>query len=237
VKDSENRIFPSVFSLAEDLEGTVWAGTDQGPLLYYDPGRIFDENIRAFRVKIPRNDGTGLADYLLGNETITSIAVDGGNRKWLATSGSGVFLVSPDGSSLLKHFTRSNSPLLSDSLTAVAVDNRSGEVWFGTSEGVVSLRGESTAGTSDYKKVYAFPNPVREDFHGNVTITGLLRDTRIKITDISGNLVSETVSEGGQASWDLATYNGRRAATGVYLIFGASPDGSVSFVTKILVIR
>ncbi len=237
VRDSENRLFPSLFSLAEDLDGTIWIGTDQGPVIYHDPVRIFEDDPGAARIKIPRDDGTGLADYLLGTEIITSIAVDGGNRKWLATAGSGAYLISGDGTALLKHYTRSNSPLLSDSLTSVAVDQKSGEVWFGTSRGVVSLRGEATSGADRFTQVYAFPNPVREDFHGNVTITGLIRNTRIKITDISGNLVGETVSEGGQASWDLKGYNGQRVSTGVYIIFGSSSDGSSSFVTKILVVR
>lgn len=236
-KDPEDRIFSSVFSIAEDLDGVIWIGTDQGPLLYYDAGKIFDDDPRAFRIRIPRNDGTGLADYLLGTETITSIAVDGGNRKWLGTSGSGAYLVSGEGSELIRHFTKTNSPLLSDSIATLAVDQRSGEVWFGTSEGVISFRGEATAGAESFDNVYAFPNPVRESFSGNVTITGVTRDSQIKITDISGNLVNEMRSEGGQASWDLTTYNGRRVTTGVYLIFGASSDGRQSFVTKILVIR
>jgi hypothetical protein len=237
VKDTENKIFSSVFSVAEDLDGTIWVGTDHGPLIYYDQESIFDDDARAFRIKIPRNDGTGLADYMLGTETITSIAIDGGNRKWLGTSGSGAYLLSPDGTKQIRNYKKENSPILSDSIITVALDNTSGEIWFGTSEGVVSVRGEATAGASEFVNVYSFPNPVREDFKGNVTITGLMRDSHIKITDISGNLVYETTSEGGQASWDLTTYNGRRVTTGVYLVFCASSDGTQAIVTKMLVIR
>jgi hypothetical protein len=113
----------------------------------------------------------------------------------------------------------------------------SGDVWFATSKGVISVRGDATAGKESFENVYAFPNPVRWDFTDNVTITGLMKDTQIKITDISGNLVYETVSDGGQASWDLTTYNGRRVATGVYIVFCSSSDGSESDVTKILVIN
>lgn len=235
VRDTEGNFF-SVFSLTEDLDGNIWVGTDKGPLVYFNPGKIFDKDLTAHRIKIPRDDGSGLADYLLGTETITSIAVDGDNRKWIGTSGSGAYLLSSDGSKVLKAYNRSNSPMFSDSIAAVAVDNRSGEVWFGTSGGTLSIRESATSGGEKFSGVYSFPNPVRDDFTGNVTITGLLRDTNVKITDVSGNLVYETTSTGGQASWDLKTYNGIRVTTGVYLVFCTSSDGSQSCMTKILVI-
>lgn len=237
VTDSESKVITYVYSLAEDLDGNIWVGTDQGPLIYYNPEKVLDENMKAFRIKIPRNDGSGLADYMLGTEAITSIAVDGANRKWLGTLSSGVYLLSPDGTTRLKNFNEANSPIFSNSISSVAVDDKSGTVWFATSKGVISFRGDATAGQDKFSGVYSFPNPVREDFTGNVTVTGLIRDTQIRITDVSGNLVYKTVSDGGQASWDLTTYNGKHVATGVYLVFCASSDGSQSCVTKILVIR
>lgn len=237
VTDPEGKIFSFVYSIAEDLDGNIWVGTDQGPFIYYNPDRIFEEDIRAFRIKIPRNDGSGLADYVLGTEAITSIAVDGANRKWLGTQNSGAYLLSPDGTSQLQQYNMQNSPILSNLVADISVDNLTGDVWFVTSDGVISIRGEAVTGKEEFSGVYSFPNPVREDFTGNVTITGLIRDTQLKITDISGNLVFKTVSDGGQASWDLTTYNGKRVATGVYLVFCASPDGSKSCITKILVIN
>jgi hypothetical protein len=237
IEDGEGKIISFVYSIAEDLEGNIWVGTDQGPLVYYNPDRIFDNDSKATRIKIPRNDGTGLADYLLGTEAITAIAVDGANRKWIGTSGSGAYLVSPDGMKTLYNFNEQNSPILSNSVISLSVDNKTGDVWFGTSKGIQSYRGNATAGAETFTNVYAFPNPAREDFTGNVTITGLVRNTQVRITDISGNLVYETVSDGGQATWDLRTYNGRRVTTGVYLVFCASEDGSQSCVTKMLVIR
>jgi hypothetical protein len=237
VKDTENQIISSVYSIAVDLDGNIWIGTDQGPLIYYNPDRVFNEDLRANRIKIPRNDGSGLSDYLLRSESVTSIAVDGANRKWLGTSGSGTYNVSSDGTVQIVNFKVQNSPILSDSVISIAVDNKTGDIWLGTSKGLQSYRGNATTGGEKFTRVYAFPNPVREDFTGNVTITGLIRDTQINITDISGNLVYETISDGGQATWDLKTYNGKRVATGVYLIFCASSDGSQAFVTKILVIR
>ena len=130
-----------------------------------------------------------------------------------------------------------DSPVLSNEIVSVAADNKTGDVWFGTIKGVQSVRGDAIEGQEKFTGVYAFPNPVRQEFTGNVTITGLMRDSQIKITDISGNLVYETESAGGQASWDLTTYNGRRVATGVYLVFCASNDGAESCVIKMLVIK
>jgi len=237
VQDSENQVVTFVYSVAEDLDGNIWVGTDQGPLIYYNPEQIFDSDLKASRIKIPRNDGTNLADYMLKTETITSIAVDGANRKWIGTSGSGAYLLSSDGTAKILNFNEQNSPLLSNNIVSLAVDNKTGDVWFGTTKGVQSYRGDAIEGGAKFTKVYTFPDPVREDFSGNVTITGLIKDTQVKITDISGNLVFETVSDGGEATWDLKNYTGRRVATGVYLVFCASKDGSQSCVTKMLVIK
>ncbi len=237
VQDSENQVIGAVYSLAEDQDGSIWAGTDQGPVIYFNPENVFGSNLKASRILIPRNDGTNLGDYLLKTETITSIAIDGADRKWLGTAGSGAYLLSPDGKTQIINFNMRNSPIFSDSIISIAVDSKSGDVWFGTSNGVQSYRGDATVGSEKFTRVLTFPNPVREDFSGNVTITGLMKDSRIKITDVSGNLVYETVSQGGTATWDLKTYNGRRVATGVYLVFCASKDGSQSYVTKMLVIK
>jgi hypothetical protein len=237
VQDPENLPISFVYSIAEDLDGNIWVGTDQGPLIYYNPEKVFDTDLKASRIKIQRNDGTDQADIVLKTETITSIAVDGANRKWLGTASSGTFLLSPDGTRQLLSFNEQNSPLFSNSIVSLSVDNKTGDVWFGTLKGVQSYRGNATSGEEKFTNVYTFPNPVREDFHGNVTITGLLRDSQIRITDISGNLVTEMVSDGGVATWDLKTYNGRRVSTGVYLVFCASRDGSQTYVTKMLVIK
>jgi hypothetical protein len=237
VTDQENKIISNAFCISEDLEGNIWVGTDEGPVIYYNPSRVFDTDLRAYRIKIPRNDGSGLADYMLGTETLTSIAVDGANRKWLGTTSSGAYLLSSDGMQQLTNYNESNSPIFSNTINSISIDQKSGNVWFATSRGVLSVRGTATVGLNSFSGVYAFPNPVREDFEGNITITGLVRDTRVSITDISGNLVYKTISEGGQASWDLTTYNGKRVSTGVYVVFCASPEGLKSAVTKILVIN
>ncbi len=237
IEESDGDIISNVYSIAEDLDGNIWVGTDQGPLVYYNPEKVFTDKLKAFRIRIPRNDGSNIYDYMLQTEAVTTIAIDGANRKWLGTEKSGAYLLSPDGTVQVKKYTEENSPILSNSIVAVAVDDKTGDVWFGTSRGIQSVRGDATEGLDQFTNVYAFPNPVRQEFSGNLTITGLIRDSRIKITDVSGNLVYETESSGGMASWDLSTYNGRRVATGVYLVFCASNDGTESCVIKVLVIK
>ncbi len=237
VTDTEDHVMNNLFSIAADSDGSIWLGTDMGPAVFYNPGKAFTGELKATRIKIPRNDGSGLADYLLGTETVTSICVDGANRKWLGTMSSGAWLMSDDGKEELIHFNSSNSPLLSDNIVKININPVTGEVWFGTSEGIISFRGDATAGKEDFSSLYVFPNPVREDFEGVVTVTGLVENSSVKITDISGNLVYETTSTGGQATWDLRNYRSERVTTGVYLVFCSNEDGSLAKVTKMLVIR
>jgi hypothetical protein len=237
VQDTEGHTMNNLFSVSSDLDGNIWVGTDMGPVVYYNPGKVFSSELKASRIKIPRNDGSGLADYLLGTETVTAISIDGANRKWFGTLSSGAYLMTNDARKELAHFHTGNSPILSDQIVKIAVNGQTGEVWFGTSEGLISYRGDATSGGEDFSGIYAFPNPVREDFEGVVTITGLVENSTVKITDVSGNLVFETTSLGGQAIWDLRNYKSQRVTTGVYLVFCANDDGTLSGVTKMLVIR
>jgi len=227
-----------VYSFAEDLSGNLWLGTNQGVLVMYSPYRLFtDGSIYAQEILIPRNDGSGYADPLLGTQIVTSIEVDGANRKWLGTSDGGVYLVSEDGLEEIAHFTASNSPLLSDVIMDIEVNGVSGEVFFGTDKGIISYMGEALQGSPAYSNVVVYPNPVRETYEGPVAIKGLLENTTVKITDMGGNLVFETESLGGQAIWDGKNFRGERVATGVYMIYLSSADGSLSHVTKILFIH
>jgi ligand-binding sensor domain-containing protein len=227
-----------VYSMAEDLDGNVWVGTAGGPAVYYNPDGVFtDENFYGYQVRIPRKDDPTRADLLLSTESITAIAIDGANRKWFGTLNSGVYLMSADGLKQIYHFTSSNSPLFSNSITDLAIDPSSGEVFIGTDQGLISYRSTASQGLDDFGKVYVFPNPVRPNFQGNIVITGLIRDANVKITDIAGNLVYETTSLGGQALWNGKNLDGRRVATGVYLVFCTNDDGSKTFITKLLFIH
>jgi hypothetical protein len=227
-----------VYSFAEDHDGNLWLGTNQGVLVMYSPYRLFtDGSVYAQEILIPRNDGSGYADPLLGTQVVTSIEVDGANRKWLGTQGGGAYLVSEDGLEELAHFTASNSPLLSDVIMDIEVEGSSGEVFFGTEKGIISYKGDALQGASAYSQVVVYPNPVRDTYDGPVAIKGLLENTTVKIADMSGNLVFETESLGGQAIWDGTNFNGERVATGVYMIYLSSADGSLSHVTKLLFIH
>lgn len=225
------------YAIAQDKNGVVWLGTDVGPLLFNNPSRSFDPDFTCSRVKIARNDGTNLADYLLVTEKIKSIAIDGANRKWLGTEASGVYLMSENGQETIKHFTTSNSPLLSDDILSIAINPISGEVFFGTGQGIVSYQSDASEAGDSFGDVHAYPNPVRENYTGVITITGLVENTQVKITDLNGNLICQTVSNGSIATWDGKDVHGRKVSTGIYLAVCASNDGLQSAITKIMVIN
>ncbi len=221
--------------MTPDRNGEMWVGTDDG-IRIFSPSQVFNSsNINGQKIVIKAEDGNN--ELLLGETIITDIEVDGANRKWIATDGNGVRLVSENGREIIYSFTAENSPLLSNKVNCIAIDHASGEVYFGTSLGIVSFRAEATEAGNSFGEVYAFPNPVKPDYNGVITITGMAEKSTVKITDISGNLVYETESLGGQAIWDGKSFDGKRVQTGVYLVFCANRDASETVVTKILFIN
>ena len=224
----------NIYSIAEDLNGEIWVGTDLGIVIYSNPESVFEDGFYARRIVLTVGEVT---QYLLNTELVTSIAVDGANRKWIGTQSAGVYLVSKDGTDEINHFTSENSPLLSDRINNIAINHESGEVFFATDKGLISYRGTATMGSDDFKDVYVYPNPVRENYEGDITIRGLASDVNVKITDISGNIVYETNAEGGQAIWNGRNFSGSRVSTGVYLVFCTNDDGSKTHITKLLFIK
>jgi hypothetical protein len=231
----------NVLCLTRDLDGEIWVGTDKGVVVFYSPGNVFSgNNFDAQKVLVEYD---GYNQYLLESENVTCIAVDGANRKWIGTERAGVFLLSEDGTRELMHFSAANSPLLSDNISSIAIDQESGEVFFGTDKGVVSYRSTATAGTEQHSETYAFPNPVPPDYDGLIAIRGLVEQADVKITDIAGNVVYAGKALGGQAVWDGRNLKGEKVQTGVYLVFSVNGSetgfsvGEEKMVSKILFIK
>ena len=221
--------------VAEDLDGEIWIGTESGPAVIYSPSNIFGSGDFDAQQILIEQDGN--IQVLLETEAITCIAIDGANRKWFGTRGSGVYLISEDGTDQVLHFTEENSPLLSNEIMSIAINGNTGEVFFGTLNGIISYKGTATDGDDRLSSVYAYPNPVSPGYDGTIAIKGLARDSDVKITDVSGNLVYETTSTGGQATWDGRTYDGMKVKSGVYLVFASSEDGSFAAATKIAIVN
>lgn len=224
--------------VTEDAEGNIWVGTDAGPLML-EPSQIGSDNPTFTQVKVPRNDGTNYADYLLASVDIRAITVDAANRKWFGTDGNGVYLVSSDNINEVHHFTRANSPLLSDYIEAIAVNHNSGSVYFATTQGLCSFAGDATATADEMTSdnVYAYPNPVRPDYQGPITIVGLSYNADIKITTVNGTLVASGRSNGGSFTWDGTDGKGKRVASGIYMVHTATQDGKKGTVCKIAIVN
>ncbi|MDR0896054.1 MAG: Por secretion system protein [Prevotellaceae bacterium] len=229
----------AIYCITEDKEGAIWIGTNKGPLVLHAPERFFDDNFYCTQIKVPRNDGSNLADFLLINESINALAVDGGNRKWIGTSNNGIYLLSADGQETIHHFTAENSPLPSNSIESIAIYPRTGQVFIGTTHGLVAYQSDATNAAESFKRadVRAYPNPVRPDYNGVITITGLVYDSDVKIIDTAGHLVYQGSSLGGQFTWNGCTPQGRRVATGIYMVLATDREGKEGVVTKIAFIR
>ncbi len=238
-KDYDGNVFAPInfHCIEQDNDGSIWIGTTTGVAVIDNTQKIFNSNMAVNRIKIPRNDGTGLADYLLSTEKINDIAVDGANRKWIATETSGVFLVSPDGLETVHHFTTENSPMLANNVQCIGINNETGEVFFGTSNGLISFQSDAIDGGENFENVHAFPNPVRPEYSGLISITGLVENSIVRITDVNGHVVYETRSNGGIATWNGLIKSGRRAATGVYIVMCVDSSGKKHATTKILFIN
>ncbi len=223
------------YSIAEDLDGEIWIGTDKGIGVFYNPSSVFSGgNFDAQQILIQEGD---YGQYLLSEEKVKCITIDGANRKWIGTEKSGVFLLSEEGTEEILHFTTENSPLFSNNIIDIAINPENGEVFIGTGVGLISYRSDATEGIATQGETHVFPNPVRESYNGPIAINGLVTDVNIKITDIDGNLVFEDFAKGGQAIWNGENKNGERASTGVYLVFSTDINGVEKTVSKILFIH
>ena len=233
---SGNLPFNDVRALAFDNNNRLWIGTTQGLRVFFNVGGIFEEgaNIDSNQIIILEN---GVPQELLFELPITDIEVDGSNNKWVATATSGVFYFSANGQETLLRFTKDNSPLPSDNVQDIAIDGQTGRVYFATINGLVAFNGRATDPRDDLQGLYAFPNPVRPEYSGPVTIDGLTEGANVKITDLEGNLVFEQTSEGGSVQWDTTAFGRYRVRSGVYFIMATTEDALETKVAKIMIVR
>ena len=237
---TNNSNLPSndVLSLEVDLDGDVWVGTADGVAIFQCGGQAFNTEICTGFLQ-PVDIGGDL-ENLLNDESVQAIAIDGANRKWFGTT-NGIFLQSEDGKELLASFTETNSPLFDNNILDIAIRQETGEVFIGTARGLQSIRTDATTGGFiNSNNIKVFPNPVQPEYDGPIAIDGLARDANVKITDISGRLIYETEALGGQAIWDGKDYNGRKAASGVYLVFSTAVknfDNPQTAIAKIMFIK
>ena len=231
-------IHEGVRCVVEDLEQNIWVGTSMG-LLLLEKSEIENNGNVFTQVKVPRNDGTNNADYLLANVDISSIAIDGGNRKWIGTLNNGVYLISADNMTQIHHFTTSNSKLLSNAVLSIAINSTSGEVFFATDKGLCSYVSDATAPNTEMTtdNVRAYPNPVEPGYSGPITISGLSLDADVKILTTNGVVVNQGRSNGGTYVWDGCDQKGRRVASGIYMVATATSKGEKGTVCKIAIVR
>lgn len=226
-----------VTAIAMDFDNRLWIGTDSGFGILYSPENAFTAGAGNYNVQRPKIDVNGEVDYILGSLYITDIEVDGGNRKWIATVNSGMILLSADGLTVIKHFTTENSPLISNSIMDLEIDQKTGEIFIVTDRGLMSYRGDASYENQKYDDVKIFPNPARPDFDGLITIQGIRYDSDIKVTDVAGNVVYKTTSNGGTATWNGKNFNGEKVASGVYMFWTASNIHKGRYVGKVVVVN
>ena len=227
------------FCLCEDLDGMVWVGTSAGLFVIEDVTKVFDKDFYFTQIKINRNDGSGLADYLFNDVSISCIAIDAANRKWIGTQANGAYLISADGQEMLHHFTTEDSPLLSNNVQSIAVHPGTGEVAFGTDKGICTFISDATTPEEELEKsnVVVFPNPVTPDYNGPIAIRGLVEDSEVKIISTGGQLVWNGTSSGGTCTWNGVANNGKPVASGIYHVVANTPEGGKAIMTRIVIVR
>lgn len=237
-QDGKPYSLQGVYAIAEDLDGSIWVGTKVGLFLINDPDNWHSSGFYVIQVKVPRNDGTNLADYLLDGLPISALAIDAAGRKWVGTETNGLYLVSKDGTQILEHFDVNNSPLLSNYIYSLAANGQTGEIMIGTDKGLCSYQSAvSTPETSlNENRIKVYPNPVRPEYHGDVHVTGLTDNAEVKVVSTSGQVVASGRSSGGTFIWNGRGLDGARVGTGVYYLMIATTDGNKGVAAKVVVI-
>lgn len=233
--NSGNLPSSEVISGAIDQNGILWIGTTLGLRVLYNPiESVQSGSFQADPVIIEQN---GIPEAVLTDVQINDIEIDGANQKWIATETGGVYCFSEDGTQTIFHFTAQNSPLPSNKVNDIEVENITGVVYFATDKGVVAYRSDVVEIGDSFGDVYSYPNPVRPGFNGDVTIKGLPNDADVRIVDVVGNLIYKTRASGGVAKWNTKNMKGKPVASGIYLVLMTNRDGSENKQTKIAIVR
>lgn len=231
-----------IYDIQEDLDGKIWILTNIGPFLVENVANTFNYAQKnagiglVKRIKVPRNDGTNLADYLLANTSCTAMVTDRNNQKWIGTLNEGIYLLSSDGLREIAHYTTENSPLHSDDITSLAYDEEEQRLFIACDGGLIIYHTEDIEPSEDFSSFYCYPNPLRPDYYGDVEIRGLMANTQVSITDAAGNLIWKTLCEDGNAQWNGRDNDGNRVAPGVYFVHAISKNTSKGEIFKLLVL-
>lgn len=227
----------NITALAVDFDNEIWIGTSQGFVVLYNPDNAFEATPGEYNAQRIKIDFEGNVEYVLGKTAISDIEIDGGNRKWMGTANAGIFLLSSDGTQVLESYTKENSALISNNIIDMQFLGKTGELFVITDVGMVSLRTDASTGDDNYEDVIVFPNPVKPDFEGLITIQGIKYDSDVKFTDAAGNLVFQTTSNGGTATWNGKHFNGEKVKAGTYIIWTASNTEKGRKVGKVVILN
>ena len=234
-----------VLTVAVDRSNTVWLGTRVGMVVFRNASSVFDaEVLNAQPIIIEEN---GIGERLLGEQRINSIIVDGADNKWFGTDNGGVLYTNPSGQTTLANFSKENSPLPSNRILKIRVDDTNGKVYFATDKGIVAYNSNVAPFGEVLGDVYAYPNPALKN-HETITIDGrngthLPKGTNVKILDVAGNLVFETnvvegqELQGGKVVWNKKNLAGTKVASGVYIVLLSSEDASENTTAKIAIVN
>lgn len=227
-----------VRDIIEDADHNIWVASNKG-LFMLDPEQAEADDYYLTQIKVPRNDGTNYADYLLSDVDITSITIDGGGRKWVGTNGSGVYVISQDNMVQEEHFTVENSPILSDNIMSIEFNHKTGKVFIGTEYGLCSYMSDATEPQAEMVKdnVWAYPNPVVAGYDGLITVVGLSYNADVKILSASGKLIAQGKSKGGSFTWNGRDTQGKPVASGIYMVATATEEGNKGVVCKIAIVK
>ena len=236
--DGKSITWINTFCMERDLDGLVWAGMNNG-IIAFDPSQAFGDDFAVIHPKVARTDGSGLADHLLDGIQVNCIAVDAANCKWIGTNTNGLYQVSPDGTKILKQFNTDNSYLPSNTIYAVCCNTNTNSVYVLTANGLVEYLSDASPAATSYDDVYAYPNPVRPDFTGLLTISNLMPNSHLRVTNAQGVIVKQWQATGGTATWDCCDTNGQRMPTGLYTISASqrADDSNPTRVAQVLIIR